>query len=97
MGRVTRRSHTLLLSHRIGTETEGVLTARFPELRVVRLPASGDVPEDARDATVLYRAGMSHDALRTALAQLPDLDWIHTASAGFNWVLIRRWSRGPSG
>ncbi len=88
MGRVTRRSHTLLLSHRIGTETEGVLTARFPELRVVRLPASGDVPEDARDATVLYRAGMSHDALRTALAQLPDLDWIHTASAGFNWVLI---------
>ena len=79
---------TLLLSHRIGAETDAVLAERFPGLRIVRLPASGDVPEDARDATVLYRAGMPHDALRTALAQLPRLDWIHTASAGFNWVLI---------
>ncbi len=85
-GRAT--THTLLLSQRIGAETEEVLAERFPGLRIVRLPASGDVPEDARDATVLYRAGMPHEALRTALIQLPHLDWIHTASAGFNWVLI---------
>ena len=82
------RVPTLLLSHRLGGETREALAARFPDLRIVVLPESGDVPEDARDATVLYRAGMPFDALRTALAQLPDLAWIHTASAGFNWVLI---------
>ncbi len=79
---------TLLLSHRLGGETHDALVARFPDLRIVVLPESGDVPGDARDGTVLYRAGMPFDALRTALAQLPDLAWIHTASAGFNWVLI---------
>lgn len=78
----------LLLSHRLAGETHEALVARFPDLRIVVLPESGDVPADARDATVLYRAGMPFDALRTALAQLPDLAWIHTASAGFNWVLI---------
>ena len=79
---------TLLLSHRLAGETRDALAARFPDLRIVLLPESGDVPDDARDATVLYRAGMPFDALRTALGQLPDLAWIHTASAGFNWVLI---------
>lgn len=85
---MTQRPSTLLLSDRLGNDVEGALAERFPDLRIVRLPASGEVPEDARDATMLYRAGMPHDALRTALAQLPALDWIHTASAGFNWVLI---------
>ncbi len=85
MGRV---NPTLLLSSRIGAETDDVLAKRFPTLKLVRLPESGNVPDEARNATVLYRAGMPHDALRTALTQLPHLDWIHTASAGFNWVLI---------
>lgn len=79
---------TLLLSHRLGAETSRPLLDRFPHLRVVTLSEDGVVPEDARDAAVLYRAGMPHAALRQALSQLPDLRWIHTASAGFNWVLI---------
>jgi phosphoglycerate dehydrogenase-like enzyme len=78
----------LLLSSRLADDTYHTLTGRFPSLRIVVLPEEGTVPEDVRDATVLYRAGMSADALRTALSQLPDLAWIHTASAGFNWVLI---------
>jgi phosphoglycerate dehydrogenase-like enzyme len=78
----------LLLSHRLDGETRTILENRFPELRIATLPESGQVPNALRDATVLYRAGMPHDALRTALSQLPDLRWIHTASAGFNWVLI---------
>jgi len=78
----------LLLSSRLADDTYHTLSGRFPSLRIVVLPEDGTVPPEARDATVLYRAGMSGDALRTALSQLPDLTWIHTASAGFNWVLI---------
>ena len=78
----------LLLSHRLGDETRVPLQARFPDLRIVNLPEDGVVSLEERGATVLYRAGMPHDALRKALELLPDLAWIHTASAGFNWVLI---------
>jgi phosphoglycerate dehydrogenase-like enzyme len=82
------RVPALLLSSRLADDTYRTLTGRFPSLRIVVLSEDGTVPHEVRDATVLYRAGMSADALRTALAQLPDLTWIHTASAGFNWVLI---------
>jgi phosphoglycerate dehydrogenase-like enzyme len=78
----------LLLSSRLAADTYQTLSERFPALRIAVLPEDGTVPTEVRDATVLYRAGMSADALRTALSQLPDLAWIHTASAGFNWVLI---------
>jgi phosphoglycerate dehydrogenase-like enzyme len=79
---------SVVLSHRLGAELGTELARRLPDISVVTLPEDGSVPERGRDASVLYRAGMSQDALRTALAMLPELRWIHTASAGFNWLLI---------
>ena len=38
---------------------------------------------------------MPHEALRRTLAQAPELQWIHTASAGFNWVLIPEVEASP--
>lgn len=81
-------SPTVLLSERLGDTMRARLAPQFPHVRFSVLPADGAVPEDARDAEVLFRAGMPHEALRTALGQAPGLRWIHTASAGFNWVLI---------
>lgn len=77
----------VLLSDRLAAH-RAELETWVPGIRVEVMTPDGNVPEHARSARVLYRAGLSHAALRTALAQLPDLRWIHTASAGFNWVLI---------
>lgn len=80
----------VLLSHAFDQPTLRWLADEFPGLRFVLLPADGTVPEHARDASVLLRKSMPHDALHTALDGAPALAWIHTASAGFNWVLTPR-------
>lgn len=80
-------TRTVLLSHRLG-HVHGPLMHAFGDLRFETLPPDGSVPEGAHHAEVLFRAGMPHDTLRKTLEQAPKLQWIHTASAGFNWVLI---------
>jgi phosphoglycerate dehydrogenase-like enzyme len=80
----------ILLSSAFGVETLLLLAKRFPQVRFELLPESGTVPEHAADATVLLRKAMPHDVLHTALDGAPGIDWIHTASAGFNWVLTPR-------
>jgi phosphoglycerate dehydrogenase-like enzyme len=86
----TGKRETVLLSHAFGDETRQRLEELFPEVRFVLLPASGEVPRDAEGARVLLRKSMPHDALHTAMDGAPHLAWIHTASAGFNWVLTPR-------
>ena len=80
----------VLLSSAFGAETLLLLASRFPQVRFELLPDSGEVPKHAADATVLLRKGMPHAALHVALDGAPDIGWIHTASAGFNWVLTPR-------
>lgn len=80
----------ILLSNSFGVETLLLLAKRFPHVRFELLPDSGVVPEHAGDATVLLRKAMPHDVLHTTLDGAPGIDWIHTASAGFNWVLTPR-------
>lgn len=80
----------VLLSNAFGVETLLLLASRFPRVRFELLPESGEVPEHAADATVLLRKSMPHAALHTALDGAPAIAWIHTASAGFNWVLTPR-------
>lgn len=80
----------VLLSNAFGVEALLVLAKRFPHVRFDLLPESGEVPEQAADATVLLRKAMPHDVLHTTLDGAPRINWIHTASAGFNWVLTPR-------
>lgn len=79
---------TVLFSHRLEGPILERIAGDFPGVRFAVTADDGTVPEDARTAHVLFRAGMSHEALRVVLDQAPSLQWIHTASAGFNWVLI---------
>ena len=78
---------TVLLSERLGALRPRIDDA-FPSMEFVIIDADGTVPNTGRGATALFRAGLSHDALRRVLEQVPQLEWIHTASAGFDWVLI---------
>jgi phosphoglycerate dehydrogenase-like enzyme len=78
---------TVLLSDRLAAMRD-VVGPDFPGVRFVVAAPDGAVPDKGRDAAALFRAGLSHDALRAILEQAPALNWIHTASAGFNWVLI---------
>ena len=52
--------------------------------------AEGAVAVASADARVLLRKSMPHAALHVALDGAPGIEWIHTASAGFNWVLTPR-------
>lgn len=80
----------VLLSSAFGAETVALLANRFPQARFQLLPPSGEVPEHAVDARALLRKSMPHAALHIALDGAPGIEWIHTASAGFNWVLTPR-------
>lgn len=80
----------VLLAPALSTQVRDTLSAEFPRLRFVHLEPDGSVPGEARGAQVLLRKGMSHDALHLTLDGAPALRWIHTASAGFDWVLTPR-------
>jgi phosphoglycerate dehydrogenase-like enzyme len=79
---------TVLVSHRPDPHAWDALRARFPGARIVQMAEDGSVPTDARDARVLYRAAMPKPALSRAVGQCPDLEWVHTSTAGWEWVLV---------
>lgn len=80
--------HTVLLAAMIDEQQLLMLQERFPATRFVRLPQSGEVPNDAADAQVLFRCAMSKLELSRALAGAPDLRWMHSCSAGFDQLLV---------
>lgn len=80
----------ILLSSAFGEATQRELAGMFPEATFALLAEDGTVPAGAGHARALFRKSLSHEALHTALDGAPGLEWIHTASAGFNWVLTPR-------
>ena len=79
---------TVLVAERLGAPLLARLVADRPEVAFVSLPSSGEVPEAGRGATALLRVALDRAALATALSQAPELRWIHTSTAGFDWLLI---------
>ncbi len=60
---------------------------RFPTVTFVPVNDS-KIPEEASEATVLFRARWRGPALAKVVAALPRLSWLHSASAGLDQVLI---------
>lgn len=79
---------TALISHAFETRHLEKLRSTFPDVRFVTLPEDGNVPPEGRGAKVLLRASISKEALSRAVSQLPDLQWLHSNTAGFDWVLV---------
>lgn len=60
---------------------------RFPTVTFVPVNDT-EIPEEASDATVLFRARWRGPALAKVVTALPRLSWLHSASAGLDQVLI---------
>jgi phosphoglycerate dehydrogenase-like enzyme len=54
----------------------------------VKLAPDGTVPKHAADAEVLLRCAMTKDELSWTMQGAPQIEWVHTSTAGFDWVLV---------
>jgi len=79
---------TVLVSHIYTAEQVEDLRTTFPETRFVQLNIEGAVPEEGRDAEAILRCTMRKGPLLRALAEAPGLKWIHTCTAGFDWLMV---------
>jgi phosphoglycerate dehydrogenase-like enzyme len=79
---------TVLLSHLYTPEQTAALPEQFPHVDFIRLDPEPVAPSGAEHAQALLFAGFTKPDLETLLQQLPALTWIHTGSAGFDWVMV---------
>lgn len=77
----------VLVSALYGEERAAPLRQRFPQVRFTLADHQSE-PASVADANALLFAGMSKPQLSTLLGMAPRLDWIHTGSAGFDWVMV---------
>ena len=83
---MSERLH-VLVAQLYGDERIAALAARFPDVAFASVAPDGPVP-DAERADALLFAGMHKPQLSALLRQTPRLSWIHTGSAGFDWVMV---------
>lgn len=79
---------SVLVSHRFDASHVQVLRGAFPELRFFHLPPDGSVPSGGEDALVVFRCGMPKPALQNALAAAQGVRWVHSCTAGFEWMMV---------
>lgn len=77
----------VLVAETYGAERVAALHARFPDVAFHLVAPDGPVPH-AEDADALLFAGMHKPQLSALLRATPRLSWIHTGSAGFDWVMV---------
>jgi phosphoglycerate dehydrogenase-like enzyme len=64
------------------------LRERFPQVRFVHLPKEPTLPDEALDAEIFLRLGLGKQELSDLLQQAQQIQWIHTSTAGFDWVMV---------
>lgn len=64
------------------------LRERFPRTRFVHLPKDPPWPDEIADGEVLLFAGLKKPQLSALLRSAVNVRWIHTGSAGFDWVAV---------
>ncbi len=79
---------TVLVSSYFRPQHLAVLRERFPDVRFVHLATDGEVPEEGQGARALLRAAMTKEALSKTLRSVPSIEWFHTSTAGFDWVMV---------
>ncbi|MBX3141613.1 MAG: D-2-hydroxyacid dehydrogenase [Trueperaceae bacterium] len=78
----------VLVSHIYEQHHFDRLVAEFPALSFTKLPSGEPWPEVVSRATALLFAGLRKPELSNLLRAAPRLEWIHTGSAGFDWVMV---------
>lgn len=81
-------SATVLLAHAVGDAHRTRLHEEFPSVRFVRLEDDAGVPVAGRGATALLRVALDKPQLSRALGEAPDVRWVHTSTAGFDWAIV---------
>ena len=64
------------------------LRDRFPRTRFVHLPKEAPWPAEIADGEALLFAGLRKPELSALLRCATNVKWIHTGSAGFDWVAV---------
>ncbi|HET8985715.1 MAG TPA: hypothetical protein VFN03_08145, partial [Trueperaceae bacterium] len=64
------------------------LRALFPDIGFVHLPATPPWPDEVATAEAYLFAGLRKPELDALLKAAPEVSWIHTGSAGFDWVMV---------
>lgn len=78
----------VLISHLYEPKHVERLAGEFPGVRFARLPAAAPWPTHVADADCMLYAGLRQPELSALLREAPRLRWIHTGSAGFDWVMV---------
>jgi phosphoglycerate dehydrogenase-like enzyme len=72
----------------VAEQSRDRLVDQFPDVTFVALPSDGTVPDEGRDAEILFRCSMSKPEMSRTIAGAPRLQWVHTCSAGFDQLLV---------
>lgn len=64
------------------------LRSRFPEVDFVGIGREAPLPPAVNKAQVLLYGGLTKPVLSALLNQAPKIDWIHTGTAGFDWLMV---------
>lgn len=64
------------------------LRSRFPQVRFVPLDKAPPWPREVAEARVLLYGGLSKPVLSSLLNQAAKIEWIHTGTAGFDWLMV---------
>lgn len=78
----------VLINHLYESEHIDRLKNRFPAVKFIHLPQDPPWPEDIGKATILLFAGLRKPELSALLRAASNVEWIHTGSAGFDWVQV---------
>ena len=78
----------VLVSNVFEPEHFHILRERFPGVEFVHLPKDGTVPPGAADAEVVLRCAMDMEELSRTLQGALAVRWVHTSTAGFDWVMV---------
>ena len=81
-------ARSVLVSSRFDADNLAMLRAAFPELAFFHLPPDGSVPPGGAEAEVIFRCGMPKPALQKALADARGVRWVHSCTAGFEWMMV---------
>lgn len=80
----------VLISHIYASEPSYMetLRSRFPQLGFIGFAKEPPFPDEAREARVLLYGGLVKPVLSAVLNHAPKIDWIHTGTAGFDWLRV---------
>ena len=60
----------------------------FPQFEFIHIPKELPLPAEALDAEIFLRLGLGKKELSLLLQEAQAIRWIHTSTAGFDWVIV---------